>query len=283
MTTTSSQPARRPVSTAADAPSAAATDDLITVVSIAALAFVITDTLQQALGHAVPALLTISPFGLLTAAGWSSAYDNTFIDAGGVIVNFAVAGLFWIFLAAARPRSPRTRLLLVLGCAFNLLAGTGYLVFAGLTDFGDWYSLLRGFAAWSPIRILLFALGAILWIAALFAIASLIARGFGILRSHRRRLRRLTFLAWLAAVALACASSAVNLIGIRFVLLSDFPATVFAQIGLLFVPFCLRNRQSSAGPQPIARSWTWFAVSAVLTAFFIAFLGRGIALHGKLQ
>ncbi|HEX4067936.1 MAG TPA: hypothetical protein VHZ09_18090 [Acidobacteriaceae bacterium] len=282
MTTTSSQSAPRPVSAAGDAPSPA-TDDFLTVVSIAALAFVITDALQQALGHAVPALLTISPFGLLTAAGWSSAYDNTFIDAGGAIVNFAAAGLFWILLAAAKPRSPRTRLLLVLGCAFNLLAGTGYLVFAALTDFGDWYSLLRGFTAWSPLRILLFTLGAVLWIAALFVIASLIARSFGILRSHRRRLRRLTFLAWLAAVVLACASSAMNLIGVRFVLLSDFPATVFAQIGLLFVPLCLRNRQSDSSPQPIARSWTWFAVSAVLTAFFIAVLGRGIALHGKLQ
>jgi hypothetical protein len=282
MTTASPQSAPRPVSAAGDAPSPA-TDDLLTVVSIAALAFVLTDTLQQALGHALPALLTISPFGILTAAGWSSAYDNIFIDAGGAIVNFAAAGLFWILLATAKPRSPRTRLLLVLGCAFNLLAGTGYLIFAGLTDYGDWYSLLRGLAALSPLRILLFVIGTGLWIAALFAIAALMARSFGIQRSDRARLRRLAFFSWLAMVALACASSAVNLLGIRFVLLSDFPAIAFAQIGLLFVPLCLRNRQSNAHPQPIARSWTWFAISAVLAVAFIAVLGRGIALHGKLQ
>lgn len=259
-----------------------AADDGLTIGSIALIAFLVADTLQQGLGHALPALLTISPFGMLTAAGWSSAYDNSFIDAGGAAVNFAVALLAGLALLVWKRSSPHPRLLLLLICAFSLFAGSGYLVFAGVTGFGDWYSLLQGQASWTTLRSLLLAAGALLWIASLFIVGSLLARRLGALRSDRRRLFRLAFLSWLSAVVLACVSAAVNRIGIKFVLLSDFPATVCAQIGLLFVPFCIPRRQP-ANPQPVTRSWSWIAVSAILTLAFVVLLGRGIALHGKLQ
>lgn len=284
MTIASSQPAPRPVSAAGATP-LPAKDDLLTVFSIAALAFVITDTLQQALGHALPALLTISPFGMLTAAGWSSAYDNTLIDVGGCLVNFIVALLAVASLIAWKRGAPRARLLLLLVCAFNLLAGSGYLLFAALTGFGDWYSLLDGHTTWNMLRILLLVAGALLWIASVFIVGSLLGRQFGFPRSARRRIVHLTLCSWLATILVAVLASAVNRIGVRFILLSDFPATTLAQIGLLFVPLCVHGHpaRDAAAAEPIARNWSWIAISAALTIAFVLILGRGIALHGKLQ
>lgn len=262
----------------------AVTDHGLTVASIALLAFLLTDTLQQALGHALPALLTISPFGVLTATGWSSAYDNTLIDTGGCFVNFALALLALLAILIWKRSSPRPGLLLMLVCAFNLFAGSGYLIFAGVTGFGDWYSLLEGRAEWNLLRGLLLASGALLWIASLFILGSLLARRFGALRADRHRIVRLAFVSWVAAVALAALSAAVNPIGIKSVLLSDFPATVLSQIGLLFLPLCVPFALPSApAPQAVARSWSWIAVAAILTLVFVVVLGRGIPLHGKLQ
>jgi len=259
-----------------------APDDRLTVASIALLAFVLTDVFQQTVGHALPALVTISPFGMLTAAGWSSAYDNRLIDSGGMLANFATALLAVLGLMLMKRSAPRASFFLALVCAFSLFAGAGYLVFAGLTDFGDWYSLLQGHSSWDPLRIVLLLSGALLWIASLFIVGSWLRRRSGP-GSQRRRVASLTFVAWLSLVVLAAVAAAVNRLGIRFILLSDFPATVFAQIGLLFVPLCIARGSSRAQDlsEPITRSWSWIAASAVTTSAFLAVLGRGIALHGN--
>lgn len=258
-------------------------DDVLTVASIALLAFVLTDLFQQTFGHALPALLTISPFGMLTATGWSSAYDNRAIDMGGMLVNFAVALLAAAGLLVWRRATARPNLLLALVSAFSLFAGAGYLVFAGLTDFGDWYSLLQGHSSWNSLRILLLAGGGVLWIASLFVVGSLLRRSIG--ESSGRRAARLVFAVWLCEVLFAGVVAVVNSLGVKFVLLSDFPAIVFAQIGILFVPLCMGRGEDNSAPrsEPITRSWIWIGVSAVLTIAFVIVLGRGVALHGQVQ
>lgn len=281
MTTALPQHADSPVQ-AAGKSRAAAPDDVLTIGSIALLAFALTDSFQQTLGHALPALLTISPFGMLTAAGWSSAYDNRVIDSGGMLVDFAVALLAALILLVWKRGTARMRLLLLLVCAFSLFAGTGYLVFAGLTDFGDWYSLLQGHSSWDLLRILLLVGGALAWIGSLLVSGSLLTRSLGA-DSDRRQAARLLSIAWLSVMALAAVLAAVNRLGVKFVLLSDFPATVFALAGLLFVPLSISRRSSTASSEPIIRSWSWIAVSVLLTLAFVAVLGRGILLQGRVQ
>lgn len=275
------------------AASAALSDDLLTVAGIACLAFLVTDTLQQGLGHALPALLTVSPFGMLTAAGWSSAYDNSLIDAGGCVVNFLLGLLALLALGIGKRGRTRVPLFLLLVCGFSFFAGSGYLIFAGLTNLGSWYALVQGVAAPNLLRGLLLVAGALVWIATVFFAGSVMGRQFGIRRPERHRAVRLTFTSWLAALVLAGIAGGVNRIGVPFVLLSDFPATVAALTGLLFVPLCIRSQdrglgagqdaRSGAPPDAIRRSWTWIAVSAVLSLAFVVVLGRGILLHGNVQ
>jgi len=276
MATLPSHPASLQPSAATDAP--AVQDDRLTVWAIAALAFMISSVLTEAT-HAVVALRTIAPLGMMTSAGWSSAYENVASEIAAPLANLAAAVVFWLLLRAFKTASVRARLFLLLSFAFNALTATAYVGFLGLTDYGDWYSVLLGVVAWTPARLLLLIGGVLAWCAAIFVLGSALTHSM-----QRRRFRRIMLLAFVSAVVIACVAAAVNRLGIEFVLLSDLPITVVAQVGLLLVPFVLRRSASpAANPETITRSPIWIRVSAVCALAFIAVLGRGIILTGKLQ
>ncbi len=263
--------------------SAAVQDDRLTVWAIAALAFMISSVLTEAT-HAVVALRTIAPLGMMTSAGWSSAYENAASEIAAPLINVAAAVVFWLLLRACKAASVRARLFLLLSCAFNAFTGTAFIGFLGLTDYGDWYSVLLGVAAWTPARILLLIGGVLAWCAAIFILGSALTHSMQATRAQRRRVRRISLQAFVSAAVIACVAAAVNRLGIQFVLLSDLPITVVAQVGLLLVPFVLRrNTSPAANPETITRSPMWIRLSTVCALAFIAVLGRGIILTGKLQ
>jgi hypothetical protein len=263
--------------------SAAVQDDRLTVWAIAALAFMISSVLTEAT-HAVVALCTIAPLGMITSAGWSSAYGGSASEIAAPIANLAAAAIFWLVLRLFKAASLRTRLFLLLAFAFNAFTGTAYIGFLGLTDYGDWYSVLLGVTPWTSVRILLLVSGILAWCAAILALGSAISQSLQATRAQRRRVRRISLLAFISAVLIACVAAAVNRLGIQFVLLSDLPITIVAQVGLLLTPFALRrNISPAANPETITRSPMWIELSAVCALAFIAVLGRGIILTGKLQ
>jgi len=281
MATLPKHPASLEPSAATGSP--AVQDDLLTVWAIAALAFMLSIAVTEAT-HALVALDTIAPLGMITSAGWSSAYGNSASEIAAPFANFAAAGIFWVLLRAFKAASLRKRLFLLLGFAFNAFTATAYVGFLGLTDYGDWYSVLLGVVAWTPARVLLLIGGILAWCAAIFALGSALAHSLQATRPQRRRFRRITLQAFVSAVVIACVAAAVNRIGIQFVLLSDLPITVVAQIGLLLAPLVLRRDTSPiANPEIISRSPIWIGISAVCALAFIAVLGRGILLTGKLQ
>jgi hypothetical protein len=220
----------------------------------------------------------------MTSAGWSSAYGSSASEIAAPLANFAAAAIFWLLLRAFKAGSPRTRLFLLLSFAFNAFTATAYAGFLGLTDYGDWYSVLLGVVPWTQARILLLIGGILAWCAAILAIGSALTQFLHAARPQRRRLRRISLQAFVSAVVIACAAAAFNRIGIQFVLLSDLPITVVAQVGLLLVPFALRRDTSpTADPDAITRSPIWIGISAACALAFIAVLGRGIILSGDLQ
>lgn len=258
-------------------------DDQLTVWAIAAVAFMISSVLTE-VTHALVALRTIAPLGMMTSAGWSSAYENAASEIAAPLINVAAAVVFWLLLRACKAASVRARLFLLLSFAFNAFTGTAYVGFLGLTDYGDWYSVLLGVAAWTPARILLLIGGVLAWCAAIFILGSALTHSMQATRPQRRRFRRIMLLAFVSAVVIACVAAAVNRLGIEFVLLSDLPITVVAQVAFLLVPFVLRrNASPAANPETITRGPIWIGISAACALAFIALLGRGIILTGKLQ
>lgn len=258
-------------------------DDRLTVWAIAVVAFILSSMLAEAT-HAFVALHTIAPLGMMTSAGWSSAYGSSASETAAPIANLAAAAIFWVVLRLFEAASLRTRLFLLLGFAFNAFTGTAYIGFLGLTDYGDWYSVLLRTSSWTSVRVLLLVSGIVAWGAAILAVGSANSASLQATRAQRRRVRRISLQAFVSAAVIACVAAAVNRLGIQFVLLSDLPITIVAQIGLLLAPFVLHSKISpEASPETITRGPIWIGISAAFALAFIAVFGRGIILTGKLQ
>jgi hypothetical protein len=272
----SSQPAIHLVPATAHA---AAKDNLPTVCAVAALGMMLSNVLHEGLGHAATALLTVSPSGVLSTVAWNSAYDSKAVDAGGTIANLAAAAVFWLVLRRAAGSSVTTRLFLLLACAFNLFAGTGYFLFSGVTNFGDWAAVIDGLQPHALWRGALIVAGVLAYWGALIFAGTALFRHVGVFVTERRRVTRLMLTGYLAAVAIACCGGLLNPMGVKYVLLSSIPATAGAGSGLLYMQYYARREASSGTAAGIVnRSFPWMGVSAVCALLFIFVLGPGIHL-----
>jgi hypothetical protein len=266
--------------TAPNSPTAFAVDDPVTVCALAATAFMISDFLHEGLGHACIALLTVAPAGLLTTVAWSSSYDSKLVDAGGTLVNLAAAGIFWLLLRALKNASAPTRLFLLLLCAFNLMAGTGYFFFSGVTNFGDWAGVIAGLEPYLVWRIGLIVVGVLAYWGAVVVVGSALVRYVGVPLTDRTRYWRLALWSYLSAIAISTLGGLMNPLGLQYVLLSALPATAGANCGLLWMRYYIpKSTVPIADSAPIGRSRAWIAVTAVLSLAFVFILGRGIPLQ----
>lgn len=255
-------------------------DSLVTVCAVSALAMILSTMLHEGVGHAVTALLTVSPNGVLSTVAWTSEYDSKLVDAGGTIVNLIAAAVFWILLRSAPLSSAATRLFLLLACAFNLFAGTGYFLFSGLTNFGDWAAVIHDLQPFVLWRVALIVAGVLGYWGALVVAGTSLFRYVGFQRgADRRRISHLMMVAYLNAVLIACVGGALNPLGIQYVFFSALPATAGAGSGLLYMQYYARKNAAPAlRVEPINRSFAWIGVSAACALLFIFVLGRGVML-----
>jgi hypothetical protein len=269
--------ARLPMNTAA---TTSAKDDVFTICAISVLAFLLADVSHEAIGHALLALLTGAQSGILTAVAWSSPFDSRLVAAGGTLVNLAEGAIFWIALRAAANASTATRLFLLLACAFNLLTGTGYFFFSGVTNFGDWAAVIAPMHPHWLWRTLLILVGMGAYYAAVRIIGHGIVRFVGIPANDRTRMRRLLVLPYFSAIAIAVAGVLPNPIGISLLWQSALPATAGANSGLLWLQYYIRFSPAPAqSSNLIKRSYLSIAIAAIATLIFVALLGPGITLH----
>ena len=119
-------------------------DDWLTVCAISVLAGMLANVVHEGLGHSAIALLTGAKSGVLSTVAWSSSQDSRLVAAGGTLANLAAALVFWMALRGAKNASSRLRFFLLIGLAFNLFDGTGYFLFSGFTNFGDWAVVIAG-------------------------------------------------------------------------------------------------------------------------------------------
>ena len=257
-----------------------ANDDVLTVCAISLLAEVLADVLHEGLGHAAVALLTGTKSGVLTTVAWSSDFDSRLVAAGGTLANLVAAMVFGIALRSVTGGSVRLRFFLLTSLAFNLLAGTGYFLFSGVTNFGDWATVIAGlYPQWSW-RSLLVVAGIAAYYGAVLVVGTALVRYVGVPRNATRRLLKLTLIPYFSAVLLLCAGGLLNPIGIRLVWESALPAAAGAHSGLLWLRYCIpKGTVPERRTVGIDRSYAWIILAVALSLVFIFILGRGIVLH----
>jgi len=255
-------------------------DDALTVCAISVLAGMLANFVHEGLGHAAIALLTGAKSGVLSTVAWSSAQDSRLVAAGGTLANLAAGLIFWVALRSAKSASVRLRFFLLISLAFNLFDGTGYFLFSGFTNFGDWAAVIAGLPAHGWWRALLVIFGIASYFGAVLLVGSARVRYVGVPRNEPRRLTKLTLLPYLTSIFLACASGLFNPIGMSLLWQSALPATAGGHSGLLWMKYYIPKGTAPERPSDaISRNYVWVAVAAALAVPFIFVLGRGIALH----
>jgi len=255
-------------------------DDVLTVCATSIVAGILANVLHEGFGHAATALLTGAKSGVLSTVAWSSAHDSRLVVAGGTLANLAAALVFWVALRRAKNATARLRFFLLICLAFNLFDGTGYFLFSGFTNFGDWAVVIAGLPAHWLWRFLLVVVGILSYFGAVLVVGSGLVRYVGVPRNDSRRLTKLTLLPYLTSILLASAGGLLNPIGMQLVWQSALPATAGGHSGLLWLKYYIpKSAVPEGSSDSISRNYVWIAGAIAVSIPFIFVLGRGITLH----
>jgi hypothetical protein len=251
-------------------------DDRPTLIAISSLACILQDVLHEGLGHGVTAWMSGAHIITMSTVVLQSDRGTRWISANGTLVNLVFGALFWLLLLRPERYRPTTRYFLVLAMAGNLFTGTGYFLFSGILNFGDWATVIRG---WQPPwmwRIGMVGLGALSYYASMMLVATSL-RPFQI-RNNMPRLRALCWTPYFTDGILASLGGLLNPLGLFYVIASALPSTFGANASLLGLPAIIRGRGGSGEGQvaPLERNVAWIGAAAVASLLFIFVLGRGI-------
>ena len=262
--------------------------DLLTLAAIAIVVYAIANILHEGVGHAGaclivggrPRVLSSTYFDCDTAglAGWA----GRIVAAGGTLVNLAAAAVGFGALRRARAASPQLRYYAWLFVTVNLLQGTGYFLFSGVANIGDWAFVVAG---WRPPwvwRIALAALGAAsYWFSVRIALVQLGPFIGGDAPGRYRRATRLALVPYLTGATLYCLAGLVNPMGMGLVAVSAAAASLGGTSGLAWGPQLLRGEgipHAGDGPTVISRHWGWIVAGGVVALSFVGVLGPGVQL-----
>lgn len=254
-----------------------AKDDRLTMIAISALACIIQDVLHEGLGHGVTAWLSGAHRVTMSTVALETDIDTRWISANGTVVNLLFALIFWLALSGPRRYNPATRYLLVLAMAGNLFTGTGYFLFSGVFNFGDWAAVIRGLEPHWMWQVGLVLVGLASYYASMRVVVAKM-RPFQSKGDSSRRLRGLCWTPYFTDGILAGVAGLFNPLGLFYVIASALPSTLGANAGMLSLPSMMRGGSSGEEGQgePIRRNTAWIATSAVASLLFILVLGRGI-------
>lgn len=245
------------------------------------LAYAASMMTHEALGHGGYCLAVGGHNVMLTA--WQESCDfpgahGSGIEAAGPGVQFGAGLVAWLVLHLLFPDAARLRYFFWLYMVFNLLISSGYVVFSGVTDFGDAAVLTAGLHPPILWRAGLILLGSVVYFLSMLA-AALELKRFAGLDNGSRRLSRLVGIPYATAGVFACCTGSLNQTmghGAAFGLAAA--SSFGAGLGMLRLPHVQRGMASKAPSRTFYLNWStaWGVVAAVVIVVFLYFIGPGL-------
>lgn len=252
---------------------------ILTVAGIGLVAYAACDMVHEVLGHGLACVLTGVQALSLSTVALQTGTSNRFVASAGSIAN-VIAGLLAMQLVRGGRGFGAARYFLWLFGALNLLNGTGYLLFSGALDFGDWAVVIAGLEPHWAWRAVLVVSGAVLYVAAVRLIVAnvipLVQRG----EMDRLEMPRFVFPAYVAGGLLFIAGAAFNRISPGLILTSGVSSGFGAMAGLASVPRLVERgtKESAAVATPLGFNLAWIVAGVLAAAAFVAILGPGVRL-----
>src|SRR5439155_261136 len=124
-------------------PPSSAPANLWTVIAVGTLAYAACDMAHAVLGRGLACALSCVRALSLSTVALQTGTSSRFVAAAGSIANVVVGALaMWLFRRGTTFSA--LRYFLWLFTSVNLLNGTGYLLFSGVLDLGDWAVVISG-------------------------------------------------------------------------------------------------------------------------------------------
>ncbi len=250
-------------------------NDRATMIAVSALACILQDVLHEGLGHGETAWLSGAHQITMSTVALQSDIETRWISANGTLVNLLAAAVLWILLLRPQRYRPVTLYFLVLCLAGNLFTGTGYFLFSGIANFGDWAAVIAGLHPHWMWRLGLIVLGIASYYASMLLVAAKL-RPFKERDPRSRILRSVCWTPYFTDGILAAVAGLLNPAGLFYVIASALPSTLGANAGLLSLP-SLMWQPNRDEPLAIPRSLGWIVSGAIASLLFIFVLGRGIS------
>lgn len=260
-----------------------------TVTAIAVVVYAFSSLLHEGVGHGgacllvggVPRLLSSMDFRADTTglASWAQRW----ISAGGTLANLIVGLVAMAALHRARGMSSHLRYFGWLLATVNLLQGTGYLLFSGVANIGDWAAVIRGGQPEWAWRLALAIGGGAGYYLALYV--ALMRLGPFVGAHPRERLRRalvLTLVPYVTGAALFAVAGMFHPGGTALLVVSGLAASLGGTSGLAWGAQLFRGETIPAtveAPLPLPCHPGWIAAAMVIAIPFVLLLGRGIPLE----
>lgn len=258
--------------------------DRLTLVAVALAVYALVNVAHEGLGHGGACLLVGGKPLALNAVYFECGEDGLsslarrLVSAGGTLVNLALGAVGAWLLARGRT-SGWWRYALWLFTTLNLLQATGYWLFSGLGNVGDWAAVSAGFEPHALARLGLALAGGLGYVAAVAFALRTLAPLLGPGRGRVGRARQLTLLPYLAGGLLYVGAGLLNPLGMRLVLISAAAASFGGASALAWMGELLRDEERfppGQAEQPLPPSLAWLVAGALASASFVAVLGRGV-------
>jgi hypothetical protein len=257
---------------------AGAEDSAMTLAALGILAYAASMMTHEALGHGGYCLAFGGHNVMLTAWGESCDLRAPGIEAAGPGLQFGAGLLAWPLLQLISLHAARSRYFLWLYMAFNLFVSCGYVLFSGLSNFGDAAVLISGLQpqiVWRGGLVLVGSVGYFLSM----RVGALELKRFSGTDDGGRRLWRLVFIPYVAAGVFACCSGALNQTMGQPAAVGLAAASSFgAGFGLLRLPDMQSGLTLKESLPSVYLAWStaWGIAAAVTIALFLFLIGPGL-------
>ncbi len=162
----------------------------------------------------------------------------------------------------------------------NLYLGTGYFLFSGMSNIGDWANVIAGLPGhwvWRGLLALVGGASYFLCVRVMLAKAIPLTGGDPAIRYRRGNL--LMVIPYGVGAIMSVVAGAFNPEAKALILISAVAASLGGMSGLAWGPQLLRDSHwlaSSKPPAAIPRHWGWIAAGLVVAVLFVAVLGPGL-------